>query len=88
MAMKVTVVDGKGGVLGKKRVATEKSFQKLLDKFNVTTLVDDEGFEVEEFESLVDGEYTLGKTNGRTCFRFSCQLLNFKFILLCISADN
>ena len=67
MAMKVTVVDGKGGVLGKKKVATEKSFQKLLDKFNVTSLVDDEGFEVEEFDSLADGEYTLGKTNGKKC---------------------
>lgn len=80
MARKVTVVDGKGAVLDKWLVATEESFQRLLDKFNVTSLEDHEGFKVDEYASLsiAGGEYTLGetKTNGKKCFRFGCLLLN------------
>ena len=64
--MKITIVDDEGNTLKKRMVGTEEGFQALLDKYQVSWLVNDDGFEVTLFEDLQEGTYTLGDKIAET----------------------
>ena len=56
----ITVVDASNNER-RKRLSNEDGYRNLLSEFRVAFLKDDDGVEIEDFESLVDGgKYTLG----------------------------